>query len=429
MNRSGNNQTIVRMVEISDIYTGNSINEEEKNKKYLSVISGYNYIGTKDIGFDQHIIYENGIKIPKNESKFKVAPAGSTLLCIEGGSAGRKIGLTRQDVCFGNKLCAFVPKINHKFVFYFLQTESFRRIFSLSKNGLIGGVSVNKLKEIEIPLPPLAEQERIVQKIEELFAEIDAGIENLKIVKNQIKLYRQSVLKNAFNQDCEKKFLKNYIAEMNYGTSEKTNDDKNGIPVLRMGDIQNGKLNFDNLKFLDTIKDGKLILKKGDLLFNRTNSSELVGKSAVFKADRKCSFASYIIKVRFDDTLNSDYVCFYINSPYGRQWARSQLTQQVGQANINGKKLQELQIPVPSLAEQERIVAEIETRFERADAMELAVQNALDTAEKLKQAILKKAFRGELVPQNPNDEPAAVLLDRIRAARASEPQKSKRRKK
>lgn len=284
---------------------------------------------------------------------------------------------------------------------------------------------ISDFSQKEILLPPLAEQERIVQKIEELFAEIDAGIENLKIVKNQIKLYRQSVLKNAFNQDCEKKFLKNYIAEMNYGTSEKTNDDKNGIPVLRMGDIQNGKLNFDNLKFLDTIKDGKLILKKGDLLFNRTNSSELVGKSAVFKADRKCSFASYIIKVRFDDTLNSDYVCFYINSPYGRQWARSQLTQQVGQANINGKKLQELQIPVPSLAEQERIVAEIETRFERADAMELAVQNALDTAEKLKQAILKKAFRGELVPQNPNDEPASVLLERIRAQRTAEEKKTK----
>ncbi len=288
---------------------------------------------------------------------------------------------------------------------------------------------ISDFSQKEILFPPLAEQERIVQKIEELFAEIDAGIENLKIVKNQIKLYRQSVLKNAFNQDCEKKFLKNYIAEMNYGTSEKTNDDKNGIPVLRMGDIQNGKLNFDNLKFLDTIKDGKLILKKGDLLFNRTNSSELVGKSAVFKADRKCSFASYIIKVRFDDTLNSDYVCFYINSPYGRQWARSQLTQQVGQANINGKKLQELQIPLPSLAEQERIVAEIETRFERADAMELAVQNALDTAEKLKQAILKKAFRGELVPQNPNDEPASVLLERIRAERNTEQKTRKKGKK
>lgn len=354
----------------------------------------------------------------------KIAKAGDILLSVRAPVGS--LNICREESCIGRGLAAIrgMDNISNKFVFYLL--EKLKNEFIKNSTGTTFlAITGEKLKNITVMLPPLAEQGRIVQKIEELFAEIDAGIENLKIVKNQIKLYRQSVLKNAFNQDCEKKFLKNYIAEMNYGTSEKTNDDKNGIPVLRMGDIQNGKLNFDNLKFLDTIKDGKLILKKGDLLFNRTNSSELVGKSAVFKADRKCSFASYIIKVRFDDTLNSDYVCFYINSPYGRQWARSQLTQQVGQANINGKKLQELQIPLPSLAEQERIVAEIETRFERADAMELAVQNALDTAEKLKQAILKKAFRGELVPQNPNDEPASVLLERIRAQRTAEEKKTK----
>ena len=93
--------------------------------------------------------------------------------------------------------------------------------------------------------------------------------------------------------------------------------------------------------------------------------------------------------------------------------------------------LREIHIPVPTLAEQERIVAEIESRFERADALETAVDRALNDAEKLKQAVLKKAFSGELVPQNPDDEPASVLLDRIRAARASEqranPKKGKRK--
>lgn len=387
------------------------INSKEREKRISYKSKRYPYYGaTGQVGFIDDFLSD-----------------GEYILLGEDGApflelTSRKAYKINGKCWVNNHAHLLKSKTNNDFLLFYLNQFDY--------HGYVTGTTRYKLtqsdmRKIPIPLPPLAEQGRIVQKIEELFAEIDAGIENLKIVKNQIKLYRQSVLKNAFNQDCEKKFLKNYIAEMNYGTSEKTNDDKNGIPVLRMGDIQNGKLNFDNLKFLDTIKDGKLILKKGDLLFNRTNSSELVGKSAVFKADRKCSFASYIIKVRFDDTLNSDYVCFYINSPYGRQWARSQLTQQVGQANINGKKLQELQIPVPSLAEQERIVAEIETRFERADAMELAVQNALDTAEKLKQAILKKAFRGELVPQNPNDEPASVLLERIRAQRTAEEKKTK----
>lgn len=98
--------------------------------------------------------------------------------------------------------------------------------------------------------------------------------------------------------------------------------------------------------------------------------------------------------------------------------------------DINSEEISDLQIPVPTLAEQERIIAEIESRFERADALETAVDRALSDAEKLKQAVLKKAFRGELVPQNPDDEPASVLLDRIRAARASElPAKKGKRKK
>ena len=307
-----------------------------------------------------------------------------------------------------------------------------QKMFRENKKGsAIPHLDKKLFKELSINLPPLAEQGRIVAKIEELFAGIDAGVENLKSVKNQIALYRQSVLKSAFDNQTKKEMLKNFIIEINYGTSEKTNDDASGIPVLRMGDIQNGKLRFNKLKYLKKITDKKLLLQKGDLLFNRTNSAELVGKSAVFNSDFVCSFASYLIKVRFSEKLNSDYVCFYINSPYGKAWAKTQLTQQVGQANINSQKLQALQIPVPSLDEQKRIVAEIESRFERADALETAVDRALSNAEKLKQAVLKKAFSGELVPQNPDDEPASVLLDRIRAARAAEqranPKKGKRK--
>lgn len=322
-----------------------------------------------------------------------------------------------------------IPKIDKDFLFYSLSFKV-KELYSKSHGSGMVHITKGAFLESLIPLPPLAEQGRIVAKIEELFAGIDAGVENLKAVKNQIARYRQSVLKSAFDNQTKKEMLKNFIIEINYGTSEKTNDDASGIPVLRMGDIQNGKLRFNKLKYLKKITDKKLLLQKGDLLFNRTNSAELVGKSAVFNSDFVCSFASYLIKVRFSEKLNSDYVCFYINSPYGKAWAKTQLTQQVGQANINSQKLQALQIPVPTLAEQERIVAEIESRFERADALETAVDRALNDAEKLKQAVLKKAFSGELVPQNPDDEPASVLLDRIRAARASElPAKKGKRKK
>ena len=111
---------------VSNLYTGNSINATEK-KKYFSGVDGINYIATKDVNFDNTINYDNGIRIPDNYlSKFKISYFNSVLLCLEGGSAGRKIGLLKQDVCFGNKLCnlSFYYGEN-KFLYYFLQSPQF----------------------------------------------------------------------------------------------------------------------------------------------------------------------------------------------------------------------------------------------------------------------------------------------------------------
>ena len=152
--------------DIANIYTGNSINENEKKTKYMGLTSGYCYIATKDVGFDNIINYDNGVKIPNIDNKFRIAPKNSVLLCIEGGSAGKKISVTDKDVCFGNKLCCFSTiSINVFFLYYYLQSPVFNLIFKENINGIIGGVSINKLKQLKIPLPPIEEQGRIVDKI------------------------------------------------------------------------------------------------------------------------------------------------------------------------------------------------------------------------------------------------------------------------
>ena len=157
----------VRLGEICQIYTGDSINQTQKLTKYANLEDGRYYIATKDVSFDGSIDYENGVKIPFNESRFKIAPKNSVLLCVEGGSAGKKIGYLDCDVCFGNKLCCFNPLlIEPKFIYYYLQSQIFIYSFMQKMSGIISGISLNSIKTIVIAIPPLPEQKRIVEKIE-----------------------------------------------------------------------------------------------------------------------------------------------------------------------------------------------------------------------------------------------------------------------
>ena len=161
----------VRLSELANMYTGNSISEAEKKAKYTGV-KGMDYIGTKDVSFMHVIDYANGVAIPEKDlPNFKIAPAKSILLCVEGGSAGRKIAIIDRNVCFGNKLCCFNTYVDiNKYLYYYLQSPLFKEVFKTNINGIIGGVSINTLKDLLVPLPPFSEQERIVAKIEDVFS-------------------------------------------------------------------------------------------------------------------------------------------------------------------------------------------------------------------------------------------------------------------
>lgn len=153
-----------------EIVTGNSISESIKKSKYTNIKDGYNYIATKDLEFNHSFDYDNGIKIPFGEKGFKYARKNDILMCIEGGSAGKKIGILNETVCYGNKLCKFSTNQNilPKFLYYYLQSPIFLKNFNSNLSGIIGGVSINKIKNIEFNYPSMDEQQRIVNKIEQL---------------------------------------------------------------------------------------------------------------------------------------------------------------------------------------------------------------------------------------------------------------------
>ena len=202
-----------------------------------------------------------------------------------------------------------------------------------------------------------------------------------------------------------------------YGTSNKSLR-SGSVPVLRMGNIQDGEIVFDNLVYSNNEDDNKKYnLEKGDLLFNRTNSAELVGKTGIYRGQQRAIFAGYIILLR-PILIDSEYLNYVLGSNYARSYCKEVKTIGVQQCNINAEKISSFILPLPPLAEQKRIVAKIEELLPKVEEYGKA-QEALDKLneelpERLKKSVLQEAITGRLVPQDPNDEPASALLAKIR---------------
>ena len=338
----------------------------------------------------------------------------------------------------GIKVLEPAEGIYPKFLYYATQYLVLR----LEDRGYARHYQYIEKKELDIPSVP--EQKRIVARIEELFSELDNGVETLHKIKQQLAVYRQAVLKNAFegaftsgwrveNRDftaekiwleiAEKKKqcknLKVYELEESiqlsslpkswkwvnigdisfgpeYGTSQKSLE-KGKVPVIRMGNLQNGIIDWTDLVFSnDDTEIEKYRLMPGDVLFNRTNSPELVGKTAIYRGEQEAIFAGYLIRINQFDCINPEYLAYYMNSFTAKQYGNKVKTDGVNQSNINGKKLCAYPFPLCSQEEQAQVVYELESRLSVCDSIEKTVDTALQQAEALRQSILKQAFEGNL---------------------------------
>lgn len=356
-------------------------------------------------------IRDTEIKITQaglDNSSAKIFPRGTLLIALYGATIG-KLAYLDIDACTNQAVCGMFEndKVSLKYLYYFLL---FHRP-DLVKQGVGGAqsnISQTILKKLMVYYPvDKTEQLRIVARIEELFSELDNGVETLRKTKQQLAVYRQAVLKDAFGRAGEKELqLKQIIEKPRYGTSKKCSydTDEHTIPVYRIPNInyQQGTISHDDLKYATFSQDefDSLRLCEGDILIIRSNGSvSLVGRSAVVtEEDTHGLFAGYLMRLRIKDGVEilPQYLNLYLNTHYAR-WQIEQMAKSTsGVNNINSDEICRINLPVCDVELQEEIIQEIESRLSVCDSIEKTVDTALQQAEAMRQSILKQAFeKGE----------------------------------
>ncbi|MDT4846003.1 Type-1 restriction enzyme EcoKI specificity protein [compost metagenome] len=297
----------------------------------------------------------------------------------------------------------------------------------------------------KIPTPPLAEQARIAQKLDELLAQVDTLKARVDAIPALLKRFRQSVLAAAVSGRLTEEWRKGEPAQWETltladvvegkprnGYSPKTVEHETATKTLSLSATTSGVFKGGFFKYIDEeIPWGShLWLKPGDILIQRANTLEYVGVSAIYDGEpKRYIYPDLMMKCRARDGVLTKYLHACLSSREVRKHFRDNATGTAGNMpKINQQTVMSAPVLLPSLPEQTEIVRRVEQLFAFADQLEARVKSAQARIDRLTQSILAKAFRGELVPQDPNDEPASVLLERIQAQRAAAPKAKRGRK-
>lgn len=313
------------------------------------------------------------------------------------------------------------------------------------QGALYPAIKSTEIREYEIPLPPAGEQPRIATKLDELLAQVDILKARTDGIPTLLKRFRESVLAAAVSgrlteewRTGEEYFIesvmladlvKNSLVGLVRSAAEQSEDEDQGTPYLKMNNISNNwGVALESLAYVSVTEaeTKRYSLTTGDWLFNTRNSQELVGKSCIWRDTEKVFvFNNNILRIRFSDRAIPEFIDIWYRSPLGCEALEKIKSATTSVAAIYQKALMSQIIPLPKTDEQIEIVRRVEQLFAFAERLETGVKAAQARIDRLTQSILAKAFRGELVPQDPKDEPARALLERIKAQRAAAP-KAKR---
>lgn len=382
-------------------------------KRKLKEAEPVSFVPMEDLGTDQKYLE------PKAERKlgdvtgsYTYFADGDVLLakitpCFENGKLGIAQGLT-NGIGFGSsEYIVFRPtvELNKEYLYYFLLQDSFRAAGIKTMSGAVGHKRVSKefIERCKISLPPIAEQQRIVAILDEAFVGLATAIANaMKNLENARELF-DSYLNSIFSLKGAGWVRRQIgdVAATQYGLSGTLNTDRKGYKIFRMGEVQDGSLvDTGRMKHIDIgASDFKSYrLHRGDVLFNRTNSSDLVGKSGLFDLEGDYCFASYLVRVNFNPAkMESRFAVYLMNAGNFLEKIRAKAARSVNQANINATILRSETIDFPEDVEVQRKLADKFYELSReSKRLEAFYADRILSLAKLKQSILQKAFFGEL---------------------------------
>lgn len=399
----------------AELFTGNSISDRDK-ENYLDSIDAIPYIATKDINAQTLLAdYENGMYTKKEDASFKIASKGSTLLCIEGGSAGRKKTYLTEDVSFVNKLCCFTAKDNMsgKYLYYYINSNEFVETFNNHITGLIGGVSLSSLVNFNSPLPPLSEQQAIVEFLDKKTGQIDQSIALLETQKTDLQAYRQALITETVTKGLNPsapmkdsgiqwigeipagwktsklKYISKFINGFAFASNLFSPDE--GCKVIRIGDIcQTIDYNSCIRAKIDASVVGQYRIHENDVLVAMSGAT--TGKSCLVNSTEEAYINQRVGIIR---SPSYKFIHYMLNIPSFYQYI---MLNNAGSAqpNISSTAIEDYQIPLPPLSEQQAIVDYLDKKTSDIDAALTQIDTQIADLQAYRTALISEAVTGKI---------------------------------
>lgn len=409
-----------RIKDTSLLYTGNSIKDEEKDS-FQDMNEARPYIATKDIDATyMSANYNNGLYIKHTDCNFRIAPPSSTLMCIEGGSAGRKKAFIDQEVSFVNKLCCFAPfeGVYGKYIYYFLCSPNFEDIFNSKITGLIGGVNIPTLKNIECLLPSISEQKAIATYLDEKCGEIDSLISLQEEMISELQSYKQSVITEAVTKGldpnvpmkdsgvewigmipegwniCKLKFLCSSIKDGSHFSPTTTEE---GFPYITAADVHGKGLDYANAKkisekdYNDLVQSG-CKAEKDDILLVKDGAT--TGRVGMKIENNPCVLLSSVAMLRVNTKAYPTYLMYMVSSDLLQQQISIAMA---GSAmpRITLTKLNTfIALEVP-LSEQQAIASYLDEKTSQIDSLIALKQEKITELKDYKKSIIYEYVTGK----------------------------------